>query len=168
MPKRARAGSALAERIAQVRASLGLNQAELARELKISPATMMRYEKGARAPDVETVIRLCQVSRVSPLWLLGLEPGSEIVGKHDEEVLRLRRILDGADRIVVKGVRAVLRAAEERELDGLKLAAEVMRDIFCDKPAELAILESHLRAIEQLRPALDVPLVARSGKGGAA
>lgn len=168
MAKRARGGPPIAERIVRVRDSLGFNQAQLARELGISPQTMMRLEKGTGQPTPDVLVRLCRLSGVSADWLLGLAKGAETVDTYEDEIIRLRRILAGADRIVVKGVRAVLRAAEERELDGLTLAAEVMRDIFCDKPAELAILESHLRAIEQLRPSLDVPLPGHSHKGGAA
>lgn len=55
----------LGARIAALRRSAGLSQAELGKKLKISPSTVGMYEQGRREPSVETLAELSQLFSVS-------------------------------------------------------------------------------------------------------
>ncbi len=55
----------LGARIAALRRSAGISQAELAQKLKISPSTVGMYEQGRREPSVETLAELSRVFSVS-------------------------------------------------------------------------------------------------------
>lgn len=48
----------LGQRIASLRQSYGMSQAELARRLHISPSAVGMYEQGRREPSVDTLIAL--------------------------------------------------------------------------------------------------------------
>jgi transcriptional regulator with XRE-family HTH domain len=66
--------SSLGSEVRKVRKARGdktLRQA--AREIEISPATLMRVESG-RVPDVETFRKLCVWLRVDPAVYLGMKP----------------------------------------------------------------------------------------------
>ena len=60
----------LGERIALLRRSRGLSQAELARRLKISPSAMGMYEQGRREPSAQTLVLLSRELQVSTDFLL--------------------------------------------------------------------------------------------------
>lgn len=60
----------LGERIALLRRSRGLSQAELARRLKISASAMGMYEQGRREPSVQTLVLLSRELQVSTDFLL--------------------------------------------------------------------------------------------------
>lgn len=55
----------LGARIAALRRSAGLSQAELGKKLKISPSTVGMYEQGRREPSVETLAELSELFSVS-------------------------------------------------------------------------------------------------------
>lgn len=55
----------LGSRIAVLRRSAGISQAELARQLKISPSTVGMYEQGRREPSVETLAAMARLFGVS-------------------------------------------------------------------------------------------------------
>lgn len=52
-------------RIAALRRSAGMSQAELARKLKITPSAIGMYEQGRREPSLETVADMAGVLGVS-------------------------------------------------------------------------------------------------------
>lgn len=52
-------------RIAALRRSAGMSQAELAHRLKISPSAIGMYEQGRREPSLETVVDMAGVLGVS-------------------------------------------------------------------------------------------------------
>lgn len=57
-------------RIAALRREAGLSQAELARQLKISPSAMGMYEQGRREPSGEILVAMARVLAVSTDYLL--------------------------------------------------------------------------------------------------
>lgn len=63
--------------MARVRRQLseqGFSQASFARQIDVSPQTLSGWLSGRNRPGVEEVIRMCEVLRVSPSWLLtGME-----------------------------------------------------------------------------------------------
>ena len=64
----------LGTRIASLRQTYGLSQAELARRLHISTSTVGMYEQGRREPSVNTLIALSREFGVSLDYLLSGRP----------------------------------------------------------------------------------------------
>ena len=67
----------LGARIAALRRQAGMNQAELAKRLKISPSAVGMYEQGRREPSAEMLLAMARTLRVSVDYLLSGEPGRE-------------------------------------------------------------------------------------------
>ena len=68
----------LGSRIAALRRRSNMSQAELARQLKISPSAVGMYEQGRREPSVELVVEMAGLFSVTTDYLLmGTEPGPE-------------------------------------------------------------------------------------------
>ena len=76
----------LGARIAALRRSTGLSQAQLAEKLRISPSAMGMYEQGRREPSAETLVALSEVLEVSTGYLLTGRPTQQ-------ECSRLENIL---------------------------------------------------------------------------
>ena len=57
-------------RIAMLRKSIGMSQAELAHQLHISPSTLGSYEQGRREPSCAMLVSLSKVLHVSLDYLL--------------------------------------------------------------------------------------------------
>ena len=85
----------LGPRIAALRRHAGMNQAELALKLRISPSTVGMYEQGRREPPVETVVALARLFGVSTDYLLTGKPGEQ--EQSGLEAILLERI-DAADK----------------------------------------------------------------------
>ena len=64
----------LNKRIASLRLSRGMSQAELARRLNISTSAVGMYEQGRREPSVDTLIALSREFGVSLDYLLSGKP----------------------------------------------------------------------------------------------
>lgn len=76
----------LGARIAALRRSAGISQAELAQKLKISPSTVGMYEQGRREPSVETLAELSRVFSVSIDFLV---TGKTVDEKEQEAITDL-------------------------------------------------------------------------------
>jgi len=59
------------ERLIQVREKLGINKAEAARRLNLSPIGYCRYESGEREPSFQTVKYIAEVFNTSIDYLYG-------------------------------------------------------------------------------------------------
>lgn len=59
------------ERLKLLRSEKGINQRELARDLKLSASTIGMYETGQRTPDAETLQRLADYFNTTVDYLLG-------------------------------------------------------------------------------------------------
>ena len=57
-------------RIACLRRSVGMNQLQLARKLHLSPSTIGMYEQGRRTPNVEVLVQMSRIFRVSLDYLV--------------------------------------------------------------------------------------------------
>ncbi len=82
----------LGDRIALLRRSLGLSQAELARKLHISPSAVGMYEQGRREPSLEALVALARELQVTADYLLTGNPATQ------EDTRALRRVLERTDR----------------------------------------------------------------------
>ena len=49
------------EKIRKLRESQGYTQSSLGDILNLSPSTIGMYEQGRRLPDIETLVRMCQI-----------------------------------------------------------------------------------------------------------
>jgi len=67
----------LGARIAALRREAGLNQAQLAQQLGISPSAMGMYEQGRREPSMETVVAMARVFGVTTDYLLTGSPAEQ-------------------------------------------------------------------------------------------
>ena len=61
-------------RIRDLRSARGMQQADLAKELSVSRVSISRYETGERDPDIETILRLCDIFGCTSDYLLGRYP----------------------------------------------------------------------------------------------
>lgn len=64
----------LGARIAALRRKSGWSQAELARQLQVSPSAVGMYEQGRREPSAATLVAMSRVFRVSTDYLLTGQP----------------------------------------------------------------------------------------------
>lgn len=62
----------LARRLRMARASLGLTQAQAARDASISQSALSLYEKARREPHATSIKRLAIVYGVSMDWIMGV------------------------------------------------------------------------------------------------
>lgn len=78
----------LGARITALRRGKGWSQAELARQLQISPSAVGMYEQGRREPSLELLVRMAQLFEVSVDYLLTgkSQPGQE--RKNVDDLLR--------------------------------------------------------------------------------
>lgn len=60
----------LGRRVRTIRRQMGLTQEELAEQLGISTSFLGHIERGTRAVSVETLVQLCNVLNISPVYLL--------------------------------------------------------------------------------------------------
>ena len=83
-------------RIAALRRDAGMNQAQLASLLQVSPSAVGMYEQGRREPSAETLVELGRIFQVSVDYILtGIPDARETP---DLERMLLRRIAAADDR----------------------------------------------------------------------
>ncbi len=59
--------------IIKYRKKLGLKQSELAEKLNVSTTAVSGWERGANAPDIETLIKICQIFKISLSEMYGVK-----------------------------------------------------------------------------------------------
>ena len=74
-------------RIAALRRSFGMSQAELAKQLMVSPSAVGMYEQGRREPAAETLVALGNIFGVSTDYLLKGTPTDHIEQKKVENLI---------------------------------------------------------------------------------
>ena len=91
--------SDLANRIRDMRAISGYTQEELARLLEINESTYRSYETGYRRPQVDTIVSLSAIYKVSVDYLLGNQVQADIPdyigivkdGFTDEQIEKIKK-----------------------------------------------------------------------------
>ena len=73
-------------RIAALRREAGMNQAQLARALQVSPSAVGMYEQGRREPSAQILLNLAEIFGVSVDYILSGIPG-------ESETRKLERML---------------------------------------------------------------------------
>ena len=89
-------------RIKQLRQGNGWLQADLAKKLQTSRQAIGNYETGERSPDVETILKLCEIFGCSADYLLGRSalPSPDLSEEELELVLAFRRADDRSREMV--------------------------------------------------------------------
>ena len=89
-------------RIKQLRMENGWRQADLATRLHTRQQTIGNYETGERSPDVETILKLCEIFGCSADYLLGRSvlPAPELSEEETELLLAFRRADDRSREMV--------------------------------------------------------------------
>ncbi len=64
---------AVANRIRNQRARLGITQTELAKSAKLTPAAISQFESGARKPSFDALSKLAMALKVTTDYLLGMK-----------------------------------------------------------------------------------------------
>ena len=72
----------LSKQIAQLRKNIGMSQAQLAKQLNISPSTIGMYEQGRRVPALDMLITMANLFNVSLDYLV---TGSEFISHTNEK-----------------------------------------------------------------------------------
>jgi len=60
----------IGQRIKLIRSHAGITRDEFAERIGIHKNTLANYESGERKPDYDVTVKICQVFKVHPLWLL--------------------------------------------------------------------------------------------------
>lgn len=81
----------LGMRLAMLRKAAGMNQTELAQQLKISCSTVGMYEQGRREPSLETVAAIAKIFGVSIDFLVTGKPSNTLEQQAMEDLI-LERI----------------------------------------------------------------------------
>ena len=77
----------LGTRIAALRREAGMNQAELARLLQVSPSAVGMYEQGRREPSAQMLLTLAKVFGVSVDYILSGVPSEGELGRLESMLL---------------------------------------------------------------------------------
>ena len=70
----------LASLLKQRRLALGLEQAQIAEQLGVTPAAVGNWERCMSRPDIDTIPQLCMVLGVTTAEILGIEPELTLTG----------------------------------------------------------------------------------------
>lgn len=148
------------ERIAQARKAAGLSQEELGNRLGVSRQAVSKWETNQTKPDVDTVVRMCQVLDLSADYLLfGKEDAVPVqaspaqdapAGELDEQALGRKQYAI----LLLKPVQTVFAAAQYLLMDSRGCSADVARAMLENAPTVLLRdldLESAREALTTLR-----------------
>ncbi len=149
----------IGQQLRAYRLESGLRAEEIAARLGVSRAALYRYEKG-EVIKLDTVKRLAELLKVSPLSLLGI--GVEYYSRPAGYFERIRQVEETADQILqAYGSICFLTTTEAFDAalaDGLLAAADVAET---DRPAArsaaeqvLTLLMARKRAYQQRRPGI--------------
>lgn len=108
---------AFAERLAQLRRSRGMTQAQLANEIGVKQETISGYERGKERPGIISVVKLSEVFDASTDYLLGI--AEEVRPKP-----KLGDVLNPRELEVIEIFRKLPYPQRERVIGYLHSAAE--------------------------------------------
>ena len=96
-------------KIKELRANIGLSQAELAEKLGKNQTAIGKYERGDLEPNIETLKALSSIFGVSVGYLIGaeddfgnVEVSGEILSQEEKDLITCYRALDFDARNVIR------------------------------------------------------------------
>jgi len=122
----------LGERIYYFRTSKNLSQLELAEVLDVSRQSVSKWETDASVPDLDKLVKLCDLFGVSMDELVrGVEPKAEACKEPQVIVREVKtgtptRVIVGAILLVIGGIGGLLIALLANDPNGLLLALPVV------------------------------------------
>src|SRR3954447_7798384 len=149
----------IGQQLRAYRMESGLRAEEIAARLGVSRAALYRYEKG-EVIKLDTVKRLAELLKVSPLSLLGI--GVEYYSRPAGFFERIRQIEENADQILkVFGPASYLTTSDGFDAalaDALSICAEQAGEerhgVRRDSDQVLALLAARKRNYQQRRPGI--------------
>jgi len=76
----------LGEKIKSAREDMDLLQSDIAKLIPMNQSNFSKIERGLQEPSIEQLRRICQILKLDPRYLLGLE-GYEFISSKDIELL---------------------------------------------------------------------------------
>ena len=159
----------IGQQLRAYRMESGLRAEEIAARLGVSRAALYRYEKG-EVIKLDTVKRLAELLKVSPLSLLGI--GVEYYGRPTGYFERIRQVEESADQILhISGPVCYLTTSEAYDVALAESLAEAVRLPGVDRTAAqasmeqgLTILAARKRAYLQRKPGI-IALISAQAVG---
>lgn len=96
-------GSGIGDRLRARAKELELTDAEVARRLGLAQSRYAHYVSGTRAPDYQTLARICRALLTSPDYVLGFS--AEQAGRAPEETLLRDRAAAALDAMDLRSLR---------------------------------------------------------------
>lgn len=124
------------ERIIELRKIKNLTQADLGKQLNVTPQAVSKWEKGQSEPDLQTVQRICELYNVTTDWVLGKSDVQQMVEQplvENSSNTIIRGYCDRCKKPVKNGEYVVTRGYENEQ------------QIFCNKCKEELDKEEHDR-----------------------
>lgn len=107
-------------RIKELRREKGWMQSDLAKKLQTSRGTIGHYETGERVPDVETILKLCDIFDVTADYLLGRsEVRSFALSPEEAELLEGYRALSDSGKEYLRHTLALASLAHTEKSGAL-------------------------------------------------
>lgn len=101
------------ELIREYRKQRGLTQGELGERLGLTASTIMRYERGQRRVNIETLKRIAAALEVDPYSLMDFDTATEAVSDSIIEGDEYRaKIISGLDKLGTDGLKLVRELVE--------------------------------------------------------
>ena len=91
----------LGDRIANLRKELDINQKELATKVRITEASLSRYENNLREPKSEIIVRLAKALETSTDYLLGVNDNTKI-SKEDKLIIENLSVSEKTKKLLEK------------------------------------------------------------------
>ncbi|MDE6036381.1 MAG: helix-turn-helix domain-containing protein [Ruminococcus sp.] len=93
-----------AERIKELRLSLGLNQVQFGRKLFVTKQCISNWENGNIQPSIDMLIKIAETFSVNTDYLLGLSSKYTLdtEGLTNEQILHIRNIIDDLKKLQKK------------------------------------------------------------------
>ena len=92
--------------ISKYRKKSGLSQAELAQKIGVKNSTVSSWERGANAPDIETLFSICKLFNVTVADMFGCDTvnyaGKLTVHGFEKELVISYRNADEVDKTIVR------------------------------------------------------------------
>lgn len=99
------------ERLKELRKEHGYLQKDVADFLRISKSAYGYYEQGRNEPDIQTIIMLCSLYKVSADYLIGnTDIELDHITKNESDILDMYRMLDNDAKNIVYGAIYALSA----------------------------------------------------------
>ena len=113
----------MANLIRQKRLQAGLEQAELAERIGVTPAAVGNWERCIARPDFDTIPKLCSVLRISATELLNMEPEMGLNGDERDVLASYRRMNPANKRMVRTLISELEQNEQERKFEYLRNSA---------------------------------------------